>query len=276
MNTTTHQPTILGAIAGDVIGSVYEWNNHKSLDIDLLPEKAHFSDDSVLTVAVADCILHQLDYATTLQRYARLWSDRGFGKYFREWMFAEHPMPYNSLGNGSAMRVSAAGFAAGSMEEALLLAKQSAEVTHNHPEGIKGAQAVAGVIYLARNGAAKPEIKQWVADYTGYDLQFTLDEIRENYAFDATCPGSVPQAIVAFMECNDVEHAIRLAISIGGDSDTLACMAGGMATAFYGEIPAEIIAFTEGLLPADFLAIIREFDEKYGKKVKYSHREVVL
>ncbi|MDR0814326.1 MAG: ADP-ribosylglycohydrolase family protein [Bacteroidales bacterium] len=262
---TTKSKTLIGAVAGDVIGSVYEWrgNNIKTTRFPLFSPECCFTDDTVLTVAVADCILNGKDFAQTIWDYGRRYRNAGYGKRFREWLHSDQPCPYNSFGNGSAMRVSAVGFAAGSLNEALTVAKQSAEVTHNHPEGVKGAQATAAAIFLARTGSSKQEIRDYLSRTFAYDLSFTLDEIRPTYRFDSSCQGSVPQAIVAFLESADYENAIRLAVSIGGDSDTIACITGGMATAFYKDIPQTIIETVSSKLPREFVEVLDGFEEKY-------------
>ena len=254
--------TIIGAIAGDIIGSVYEWNNVKTTEFALFSEKSDFTDDTVLSVAVADCILNNKDFAKTIWEYGRRYRGRGYGGNFRRWLNSKNPKPYNSYGNGSAMRVSAVGFAYNTLDEVLTMAKASAEISHNHPEGIKGAQAVASAIYLARTGKSKIEIKDYVTEKFNYDINFTLDSIRPTYDFDVTCQGSVPQAIVAFLESTDFENAIRRAISIGGDSDTIACITGGIAAAYYKEIPTEILDFVNSKLPDEFIEILNRFDSE--------------
>lgn len=258
--------TIIGAVIGDVIGSVFEWNNIKTTDFDLFNPKCDFTDDTVLTIAVADCILNKKDFAKTIWEYGRKYRGRGYGGSFRKWLKEDKPKPYGSFGNGSAMRASAVGFAFENIETVLEVAKQSAEVTHNHPEGIKGAQATATSIFLARQGKSKQEIKDYITQTLDYNLDFTLDEIRPTYKFDVTCQGSVPQAIVAFLESSDFESAIRLAISIGGDSDTIACITGGIASAFYKQIPTEIMDFVVDKLPSEYIEIMNKFDEKYDRK----------
>lgn len=262
-NIENRSNTLIGAVIGDVIGSVYEWNNVKTTDFPLYSEKSKFTDDTVLTIAIADAILHGKDYARTIWEYGRKYSGRGFGGRFRSWLKLHDMMPYGSYGNGSAMRVSAVGFAYNDIETVLKVAKQTAEVTHNHPEGIKGAQATAAAILLAREGKTKEEIKQYIESTFEYNLDFTLDEIRATYEFDVSCQGSVPQSIVAFLESTNFESSIRLAISIGGDSDTIACIAGGIAAAYYKEIPQEMIEFAESKLPNEFIVVINNFDEKY-------------
>jgi ADP-ribosylglycohydrolase len=258
--------TIIGAVIGDVIGSVFEWNNTKTTDFDLFNPKCDFTDDTVLTIAVADSILNKKDFAKTIWEYGRKYRGRGYGGSFRNWLQEDNLKPYGSFGNGSAMRVSAIGFAFNDIETVLEVAKQTAEVTHNHPEGIKGAQATAAAIFLARHGKTKQQIKDYITETFKYNLDFTLDEIRPTYKFDVTCQGSVPQAIVAFLESSDFESAIRLAISIGGDSDTIACITGGIASAYYKQIPQEIIDFVVDKLPSEYIEIMNKFDEQYDRK----------
>lgn len=258
--------TIIGAVIGDVIGSVFEWNNIKTTDFNLFNPKCDFTDDTVLTIAVADCILNKKDFSKTIWEYGRKYRGRGYGGSFRNWLQKDNLKPYGSFGNGSAMRASAVGFAFNDIETVMEVAKQSAEATHNHPEGIKGAQATASAIFLARQGKSKQEIKDYITRTFKYNLDFTLDEIRPTYKFDVTCQGSVPQAIVAFLESSDFESAIRLAISIGGDSDTIACITGGIASAFYKQIPTEIMDFVVDKLPSEYIEIMNKFDEKHDRK----------
>jgi len=258
------QNTIIGAIAGDVIGSIYEFDNIKSVDFPLFSDECEFTDDTVLTMAVADSILHGKEFGKNIWEYARSYPGRGYGGRFAYWIRNSDLKPYNSFGNGSAMRVSAVGFAFNDLDSVLSEAKKSAEVTHNHPEGIKGAQAVAAAIFLACNGSSKEEIREYVSNTFDYQLDFTIAEIRADYEFVETCQGSVPQAIVAFLESSDYENALRLAISLGGDSDTIACITGGIAAAFYREIPKAIVDFVTQKLPPEFIELIKEFDEKYS------------
>ena len=255
---------MIGAIAGDVIGSAFEWRNVRTTDFELFGDGSTFTDDTVLTVAVADCILGGKGYAAALKDYGRKYPDAGYGGMFSNWLRADSLEPYNSFGNGSAMRVSPVGFAFGTLEEVMEEAKRSAEVTHNHPEGIKGAQAVASAIFLARQGAKKEGIRRFVEDTFDYDLSRTLDAIRPVYTFDETCQGSVPQAITAFLESDSYEDAIRKAISIGGDSDTIACMTGGIAQAYFKHIPDHILRRVRDLLDPELLRIVDLFTGKYG------------
>jgi ADP-ribosylglycohydrolase len=264
--TENNSNTIIGAVIGDVIGSVFEWHNIKTTEFDLYNPNCDFTDDTVLTIAVADSILNKKDFAKTIWEYGRKYRGRGYGGSFSNWLKEDNLQPYGSFGNGSAMRASAVGFAFNDIETVMEVAKQSAEVTHNHPEGIKGAQATATAIFLARQGKSKQEIKDYITQTFDYNLDFTLDEIRPFYNFEVTCQGSVPQAIVAFLESSDFENAIRLAISIGGDSDTIACITGGIASAFYKKIPKDIIDFVVAKLPNEYIEIMNKFDEQYERK----------
>ena len=254
---------MLGAIAGDIIGSAYEWERTKFYGFRLFTPESTFTDDTVLTVAVADCILHGKDYTTTFREYGSRYPGAGWGGMFFKWLFSNHAGPYNSFGNGSAMRVSPIGFAFDTLDEVLAEATRSAEVSHNHPEGIKGARAIASCIFLARQSQSKDEIRRFVETEFGYDLSRTLDAIRPSYRFDETCQGSVPEAIIAFLESTDYEDAVRKAVSLGGDADTLACMTGGIAQAYYRVIPFDTIAEVRRRLPDDFIAIINEFENRF-------------
>ena len=254
---------MFGAIVGDIIGSSYEWHNTKSYDFDLFTPQSSPTDDSVLTIAVADCILHGKDYAKTFKEYGRRYPKAGYGGMFIRWLGSKDLSPYNSYGNGSAMRVSPVGFAFDTMEEVLLEAEKSSAVTHNHPEGIKGAQAIAASIFLARTGQNKKNIREYIEKTFLYNLEQTLDVIRPTYDFNETCPGSVPQAIIAFLESNDYEDAIRKAISLGGDSDTIACMTGGIAEAYYKKIPGYMLKKVQTLMEEEFLEIIDEFRKRF-------------
>ena len=239
---------MFGAIIGDIIGSVYEFNNIKSKEFPLWTKNSHFTDDTVMTCAVCAALreykndtsknAHALIIAR-MQEFGREYPFCGYGAMFAKWINSDNPGPYNSFGNGSAMRVSSAAWIADNKEEAMEYAKYSAEVTHNHPDGIKGAVAIAEAICMGREKASKSQIKKAMSNY--YELNFTLDEIRPAYTFDETCEGSVPQAIVAFLEGKNFEDVIRNAVSIGGDSDTIAAIAGSIAEPYYG-IPARMKA----------------------------------
>ena len=254
---------MFGAIIGDVIGSYYEFYNCKSTNFPLFCEKTRFTDDTVLTFAVADAFMNKKDYATTLKEYARRHPLAGFGGSFVCWVDGDSMLPYNSWGNGSAMRVSSIGWLCNTLEDVLSEAKRTAEVTHNHSEGIKGAQAIASAIFLARNDTPKKDIKEFIAEMFNYDLNRTLNDIRPAYKFDVSCQGSVPEAIIAFLESENFEDCIRKAISIGGDSDTIAAMAGGIAEAYYKNIPPEISStvFTIITKDTEFLPILEQFYE---------------
>ena len=229
---------ILGGIVGDIVGSTREWHNVKTEDFELLPQGSSYTDDTVMTLAVAEWLMTDPAHSERgliecMQRLGRKYPYAGYGGMFRRWLSTENPEPYNSFGNGSAMRVSPVGLYANSMEEALELARITASVSHNHPEGIKGAQAIAAAIYLKRTEMfdEKGKIKRFVEKHFGYNLDTDLREIRQDYAFDVTCQGSVPIAIMAYLqEPYCAEKAIRLAVSMGGDSDTIGCMTASIAT----------------------------------------------
>jgi ADP-ribosylglycohydrolase len=252
-----------GAIIGDIIGSRFEWENLKSISFELFHSESRFTDDSVLTIAVAAAILERQPYEVKIKEYALQYPLAGYGGSFKKWMRGEITGPYNSWGNGSAMRVSPIAYAFGDLETVLAEAEKSAEVTHNHPEGIKGAQALAHAIFIALHGATKEDIRKQISSLYGYDLDRTIDEIRPDYSFDVSCQGSVPEAIIAFLESTNFEDAIRLAISIGGDSDTIASMAGALAEAFYMEIPSAMEEQAFALLTEDLLAMTKRFVDKF-------------
>lgn len=250
---------MLGAIAGDIIGSVYERRPLKTKSFPLFCEASRFTDDTVLTTAVASAILNSEDYGASIGMFAGRYPHSGYGGFFVRWLQSPNKAPYNSWGNGSAMRVSPVGFAFNSVDEVLNEAKKSAEVTHDHPEGIKGAQATALAVYLARIGTSKGEIKGEIHERFAYDLSRKLDEIRPTYSFDVSCQGTVPEAIIAFLESESFEDAIRNAVSLGGDSDTLACITGGIAQAFYKEIPDDIETAVRARLPTEFIQVLDQF-----------------
>ena len=257
---------MLGAIAGDVIGSVYEFQNTKDPNFQpLFHDYARPTDDTVLTCAVAEWILSGADedLPDLLKSWFRRFPQAGYGGSFVKWAGSSSFSPYNSWGNGSAMRVSPVGYAFNSLDDVLKHARRSAEVTHNHPEGIKGAQATAACIFLARIRHSKAEIRAYVEKEFGYDLSRTLDEIRPTYEFDVSCQGTVPQAITAFLEATDYESTIRLGISLGGDSDTLAGIAGGIAAAAYGGVPTAIRTEVEARLAPAMRTILAEFLSRY-------------
>ncbi len=268
---------MLGAIIGDIVGSRFEFNNHRSKEFDLFTEDCFATDDSIMTLAVAKSIMDamkEMDLANSLdspafrvllshltvkhmQEIGQQYPDCGFGGRFNRWVFSDVPEPYNSYGNGAAMRVSSAGFIAKSEEEAIALAEIVTAVTHNHPGGIKGAQATAIAIYLARKGATKTEIKERIErDY--YSLDFKIDEIRSIYQFNETCQETVPQAIQCFLESTSFEDAIRTAISLGGDSDTIGAITGAIAEAYYG-VPEDMEDKALSYLDEDLRAIYDEW-----------------
>ena len=260
---------MLGALIGDIAGSIYEWHNRKDKTFPLFQPHCRMTDDSIMTAATASALLQndledqaafQACLVAEMQRFGRLYPDSGYGRRFQGWLWSESPAPYNSLGNGSGMRVSPVAWAAQSLSQCLTLAKWSAEVTHNHPDGIAGAQTVAGAVYLARTGHSKAEIRDHVMQY--YSLDFTLDAIRPDYTFNVTCAGSVPQAMEAFLESHDFEDAIRNAISLGGDSDTIACMAGAVAQAFYG-IPQPIQDAVLPFIQGEVRTVLDRFTQVY-------------
>ncbi|MGQ0287222.1 ADP-ribosylglycohydrolase family protein [Pasteurellaceae bacterium 22721_9_1] len=248
---------MLGAAIGDIIGSRFEWNNYKGTDFELFTPASKFTDDTVCTVAISEWALSgfQLDLPDTVRKWGNKYRNAGYGGMFCRWLNPRfEPQPYNSWGNGSAMRVSAVGWLCEDMESVLEYAKRSADITHNHPEGIKGAQAVASAIFLARKGENKAAIKQFI-ELFGYNLNSTCDEIRPNYTFDVSCQGSVPPAIIAFLESENFEQALRLSISLGGDSDTLAAITGSIAEAFYG-VPDSLKQQVKAYLPDEMLSIL--------------------
>jgi len=254
---------MLGAIVGDIIGSVYEFSNIKTTEFPLFLKTSCFTDDTVMTVALADAILNDSDYADIMKVYYRRFPNEGYGTSFKRWAAGLVQGPYNSMGNGSAMRISPTGWAYNSLDEVLRHAEIFSSVTHNHPEGIKGAQATAASIFMSRTGATKEEIRTYVAHSFGYDLSRTCDEIRPGYKFDVTCQGSVPEAIIAFLESTDFETAIRLAVSLGGDSDTIACITGSIAEAYYGGVPTAIAATALSRLDNNLLHVVDTFISTY-------------
>ena len=260
---TRSSSCLFGAIAGDMIGSRHEWKACTDPQFVLFSRRSKFTDDSVLTIAVADAILNQRGYGEAIVDYARRYPKAGYGGYFRRWLKEDGVEPYNSFGNGSAMRVSSVGWAFNSLEEVLLEAERSAAVTHNHPEGVKGAQSVALAIYLARTGVEKEEIRQEIEARFGYDLKRTLNEVRPTYKWDSTCPGSVPESIIAFLESTDFESAVRNAVLLGGDADTMAAISGSIAEAYYGGVPNEMEVEVRRRLEPELLNIVELFASKY-------------
>lgn len=249
---------MLGAIIGDIVGSRFEFNNLKSKHFEFFHRDCRFTDDSVLSVALADSLLSGSDFAVVMRRYYAAYPDAGYGGRFHRWARDPHLGPYHSFGNGSAMRVSPVAWFYDDQDMVLEAAARSAAVTHDHPEGIRGAQALACAIYSARQGCSKKEILSSIQWRFGYDLKRTLVEVRPDYTFDVTCQGSVPEAILAFLESRDFEDAVRNAVSLGGDSDTIACMTGSIAEAFYG-IPEKLAAGAWAYLDEPLKDVIRRF-----------------
>lgn len=273
---------MLGAISGDIIGSIYERQNIKNKDFVLFSKINKFTDDTVMTCAIANACMEYQDKKNkehfkercifNMQKLGRDYINAGYGGNFIYWLLDNNPKPYNSYGNGSAMRVSPVGYIANSLVEAEELAKLSAEVSHNHIEGIKGAQVISGMIFLALHGSSKEQLYDYAKK--SYNLDFTLDEIREDYSFDVSCQGSVPQAINAFLESENFEDTIRNSISIGGDSDTIAAISGSIAEAYYG-IPKKIAEKSISYLTPDLLNIVKQFYEKIkSKKDTYDEKKI--
>ena len=255
-----------GAVCGDILGSWYEFRSTKSLDCNLFVPYSRFTDDTICSIAVADALINGCDFTKSLQRWCLKYPSAGYGGRFSRWFRQENPEPYDSWGNGSAMRVSSVGAFAISVDEVMDLAAQSAEVSHNHPEGIKGAQATALAIYLALNGASKEEIKAEIEQRFDYDLSRNYFDIQSTYFFEVSCQTSVPEAIISFLVSDSYESAIRHAVALGGDADTQAAIAGGIAAAYYGEIPESILSFCEERLPDDMKLVINEFDSELDKR----------
>jgi len=255
---------MLGAIIGDIIGSTREFKGIKTKDFELFPKGSDFTDDTVLTIATADAILNNKTYTEVYKQYPRDYPEENYGGFFYRWAFGRSEEPGKSFGNGSAMRVSPIGWAFGTLEETLEEAKKSAEVTHGHPEGIKGAQAVASAIYLARTGKSKEDIKKYIETTFDYYLDRSVDEVRETAVFDATCQTSVPEAIICFLDSNSFEDAIRDAISLGGDADTQACITGAIAEAYYKNIPKDMWQKAIRVLPKKLKEIMDQFYKTYN------------
>ena len=279
---------MLGAIIGDIVGSVYEFDNIKKTDFPFFSQRSTYTDDSIMTMAVAEWLLTDNQHThesleSIMVRYAQAYEFPmgGYGGGFAQWLFrperlvdyrtgelAGKRVPYNSWGNGAAMRVSAVGWKFRTLEETEKVAALSASITHDHPEGIKGAQATAAAIFLARTGKTKQEIKDYIQNRFGYDLDTHTDEIRKTYGWEDSCLGTVPPAIRAFLDSTDYESAIRIAVSLGGDSDTLACITGGIAESYYGEIPDAIYKKAVEMLPSEFIHVLKVFEQGsfYGEK----------
>ena len=274
---------MLGALIGDIAGSRFEMYNLKSKEFRFLDRKCCPTDDSIMSLAIAKAILGcdgnyenlSEKAISCMQELGRLYPRAGYGGRFKKWLFLENPEPYNSFGNGSGMRVGPCGYAAKSLDEAKELSAMVTRVTHNHPEGMRGAEAVATSVYLAKNGKTKEEIKDHIQE-NYYWLGFTIDGIRDLYKFDVSCQGSVPIALEAFLESTDFEDAIRTAISVGGDSDTIAAMTGAIAEAYYG-IPVDIIEEVQKFLDVRHMEILWEFEKKYpSKAIAHDGTEVTI
>lgn len=256
---------MLGSIIGDISGSRYEFSENKNQGVPLFPQGSDFTDDTIMLVATAHAVLHGVSFTTAYRTYgARYPSPLGnYGARFSGWLESLDPEPYGSWGNGSAMRVGPIGWAFDTLAETVQWASDSAAVTHNHPEGVKGAAATASAIWLARSGSTKDEIRRHITESFGYDLRRTCDTIRPTYRFNESSQGTVPEAIIAFLDSQDFEEAIRLAISLGGDADTLACITGGIAQAYYKKIPDYMVQKARGLLDASLLEVVDEFTMRF-------------
>ena len=284
-----YNPLLIGAVIGDIVGSIYEFNPHKSKDINLQDSSMEYTDDTIMTIAVADWILNDKKHTkkglvARMQKWGRRYPNPmgAYGGMFSQWLSSDNPKPYNSWGNGAAMRVAAVGFAFQTLDETLKVAKKSAEVTHNHPEGIKGAQATAAAIFMARTGGTKEEIRRYISETFGYDMNRTCDDIRPTYCFDGSCQGTVPESIIAFLDSKDYEDALRLCISLGGDADTMGAITGAIAGAYH-QIPYDLYEFGVKKLPGgktpepfegkeseeDIIDIINKFDNEYAHDVSF-------
>lgn len=272
LHTSFYCPMLMGAILGDIAGSIYEFDPHKSTDINIQDKRMDYTDDTIMTIAVADWILNdKLHTEKGLVERMQQWGRRyphpmgAYGNMFAQWLRTDNPKPYNSWGNGSAMRVSAVGFAFDTLEETMKVAKSCAEVTHNHPEGIKGAQATAAAIFMARTGSTKEEIRRFITDTFGYNLDRSCDDIRPTYGFDGSCQGTVPESIIAFLDSKDYEDALRLCISLGGDADTMGAITGAIAGAYYNKMSSALYEFGMEKLPKDMQNVVGLFNSKYGQ-----------
>ncbi len=275
---------MLGAIIGDIAGSIYEFNNIKSEDFPLLEDKCFFTDDTVMTVAVAEALMNgKRDEEKTaacmvkaMKKYGKIFPNAGYGAKFSAWIVSQDPKPYNSYGNGSAMRVSPVAWYFHSLEKVERFAEISARVSHDHPEGIKGAKAVAAAIFMARNGRDKEYIRRYIELKYHYDFSKKLDDIRPEYHFDETCQGTVPVAFEAFFEADCFEDTIRKAISVGGDSDTIAAIAGSIAEAFY-PIPKEIKERARSFLDKKLLNVVNKWESELSvASSRFEKRDVLL
>ena len=260
--TSAAQLVLAGVVCGDIIGSAYEHRPVKDYDFRLITGSSRFTDDTVCTLALADAIESGKPMARTLRSWCRRFPNAGYGGRFRMWIMYEDAGPYGSWGNGSAMRVGFAGAWAASPEEALELARESAELTHDHPEGVKGAQAVALAIYMALHGSSKADIKAGLESRFGYDLSRAYSSLQPDYCFEVSCQKSVPESIICFLESRDYESAVRLAVAMGGDADTMAAIAGGIAAAYYRQIPEHILTACLRRLPEEMLSVMERFNAR--------------
>ena len=267
-------PMLMGTILGDIAGSIYEFDPHKSTDINIQDKRMDYTDDTIMTIAVADWILNDKRHTKKglverMQQWGRKYPNPmgAYGNMFSQWLRKDNPKPYNSWGNGSAMRVSAVGFAFDTLEETIKVAKICAEVTHNHPEGIRGAQATAAAIFMAKTGNSKEVIRRFITDTFGYDLNRSCDDIRPTYGFDGSCQGTVPESIIAFLDSKDYEDALRLCISLGGDADTMGAITGAIAGAYYNKMPYALYNFGMEKLPKDIQNIVGLFNSEHGHSV---------
>ncbi|MBI1397320.1 MAG: ADP-ribosylglycohydrolase family protein [Betaproteobacteria bacterium] len=259
---------MLGAIAGDMIGSVHEWAGTKSTDFPLFTPASTFTDETLLTIAVADSLLDERDLADTFHEYFHRYPGAGFGGSFVQWAFRKRRAPYHSFGNGAAVRVSPIAFAFDTLDEVIARARASAMVTHDHEEGIAGAELMAACVFAARTGGTKQDIREIAERRFRYPVDTTLDEIRPDYQFDSTCRGSIPASLVAFQESSDFEGAVRNAISLGGDADTLASLTGAIAAPFYGGLPQDIAAEVRRRLDDPLRAVVDRFVGKFPEAAR--------
>jgi len=259
---------MIGAIIGDMVGSIYEFRNYKATDFEpFLSPSAHFTDDTIMTIAVADGLLNNRDPQESLRDWGRrYWSNGGWGQRFASWLSTPDPQPYDSFGNGAAMRISAVAWLSDSYEEAMRNADRFTEISHNHPEGMKAARATVSAIWWAREGLSADDIRQRIVDSFEYDMSRTADEIRPTYFFSEASQKSVPEALICALEGNSYEEVVRLAISIGGDSDTIAAIAGSVAEARFG-IPEKYISHVRKLMQKDMLDVLNQFDERVDTPV---------
>lgn len=260
---------IIGAIAGDMIGTLYNGKKSDAPVSPLLTGKAGFTGDSVMTIAVMDALLNGRDYISVMQDYGRKYPDRNYGTVFSRWLRQDYPQPFNSWSNGAALRISPVGFACRTLPEVLDEAQKNARISHSHPDGIKGAMAVAASVFLARNGRTKEEIRDYIESVFRYNLQKSIGKIRPDYIYDYSCQGSVPEAIICFLESTDYESAIGLAVSLGGNCSDLACITGGIAQAYYKEIPGSITEETVSMLAPDMYEIVSGFSKTYPLSLFY-------